>query len=233
MRKFIIGSVAAMAAALSPMQAGAVDSLGQNNDFYFDCSIVMVLSQTNMGTITVWFNNETPDFNSYMMDFYLPEGFTIEKNKRGNYIVTYNNDENTGKAFGYTTTVTDRMNEGFYRFVGLSMEKDPLETGDDWFFRFNIIAPEGWADKHELSPASVRKIEIASGYTVQTAKTHYMPDIDFEIGPQSILTGVENISVETPATDAEEVIYNLQGLRVERPLAPGIYIINGKKELVR
>ena len=219
--------------ALSPMQTKAVDSLGQNNDFYFDGDIVMVLPETNTGTITMWFNNETPDFNAFIMDFYLPEGFTIEQNKRGNYIVSYNNDEDTGKAFGYTTTVTDRMNEGFYRFVGLSMEKDPLETGNDWFFRFNIVPPEGWADKQEFSPASVRRIEIASGYTAQTAKTHYMPDINFKIAPQSILTGIENISVETPATDGEEVIYNLQGMRVERPLAPGIYVINGKKELVR
>ena len=41
-----------------------------------------------------------------------------------------------------------------------------------------------------------------------------------------VISSVENISVDTPATDA---IYDIYGRPVTNPSAPGIYIINGKK----
>ena len=42
-------------------------------------------------------------------------------------------------------------------------------------------------------------------------------------------TGVENVEVE----NASNVIYDLTGRRVEEIAAPGIYIVNGKKVLVK
>lgn len=39
--------------------------------------------------------------------------------------------------------------------------------------------------------------------------------------------------VEAQATSAENVIYNMQGVRVQSATAPGLYIINGKKVLVK
>ncbi len=43
------------------------------------------------------------------------------------------------------------------------------------------------------------------------------------------ITGVEEIVV---GNNGEQVIYNMQGARVQN-LVPGIYIINGKKVLVK
>ena len=43
-------------------------------------------------------------------------------------------------------------------------------------------------------------------------------------------TGIEVVE----AADADnDVIYNMQGVRVARPTAPGIYIVNGKKVVVK
>ena len=42
-------------------------------------------------------------------------------------------------------------------------------------------------------------------------------------------TGVENVEVE----DTVKTIYDLTGRRVEEITAPGIYIVNGKKVLVK
>ena len=43
--------------------------------------------------------------------------------------------------------------------------------------------------------------------------------------------GIEDV---TANTNKEEVIYNLNGRRItKKPLAPGIYIINGKKTIIR
>ena len=44
-------------------------------------------------------------------------------------------------------------------------------------------------------------------------------------------TGIEDV---TANTNKEEVIYDLNGRRItKKPLAPGIYIINGKKTIIR
>ena len=42
-------------------------------------------------------------------------------------------------------------------------------------------------------------------------------------------TGIENVEVE----NASNVVYDLTGRRVEAITAPGIYIVNGKKVLVK
>ncbi len=42
-------------------------------------------------------------------------------------------------------------------------------------------------------------------------------------------SGIEDILV---GTDEEPVIYNLNGVRVYNP-APGVYIVNGKKTLIK
>lgn len=227
--KKIITSLA-MALALSNFTAMAVDSQGANNDFYVKPDVIAVDPTTNMGTLTVWFNNETDNFNSFMMDFYLPEGFTVEKNNRGAFKITFNNDDYNGKVYDHTMSVTPRE-EGFYRFIGFSMSQTWVATGDDWFFRFNIVAPEGYSSQTTLSEGYVRKIEISSGNTPETSKTHYMPDITFKVGPESIVSGVEEVGIDNNGEidySAPYEVYNLSGAQVATStenLNPGIYII--------
>lgn len=49
---------------------------------------------------------------------------------------------------------------------------------------------------------------------------------------EDITSGIENI-VADEEKNGPDVIYNLQGIRVDRISAPGLYIVNGKKVLVR
>lgn len=56
-----------------------------------------------------------------------------------------------------------------------------------------------------------------------------------DLKPQLIVeytlsSGIEN--VETEATDAEQKIYTISGVRVSKVTAPGIYIVNGKKMVI-
>ena len=44
-------------------------------------------------------------------------------------------------------------------------------------------------------------------------------------------SGIENV---TAGANNEEIVYDLNGRRItKKPLAPGIYIINGKKTLIK
>ncbi len=54
-------------------------------------------------------------------------------------------------------------------------------------------------------------------------------ETDLEFG-QKITTGVEEIRSES--LEAPTVWYNLQGIRIAKPTAPGLYIKNGKKVLI-
>ena len=51
---------------------------------------------------------------------------------------------------------------------------------------------------------------------------------EMPVPPQT--SGVENVSVFTPAVNA---IYTIGGVKVEKPAAPGIYVVNGKKMIVQ
>ena len=42
--------------------------------------------------------------------------------------------------------------------------------------------------------------------------------------------GIEDI---TPDHEGPDVIYNLQGIRLDRVTTPGLYIVNGKKVMMR
>ena len=45
-----------------------------------------------------------------------------------------------------------------------------------------------------------------------------------------LITGVEDITI---SNNGEPVIYNISGIRVKDLTVPGVYIINGKKVLVK
>ena len=46
-------------------------------------------------------------------------------------------------------------------------------------------------------------------------------------------TGIEDIDATTVQRPADNRIFNIQGIEVERATAPGLYIRNGKKFIVR
>ena len=50
---------------------------------------------------------------------------------------------------------------------------------------------------------------------------------------KSSLTGIDEIVVEPSARPEDNRIFNLQGIEVSNPTAPGLYIRNGKKFIVR
>lgn len=55
-------------------------------------------------------------------------------------------------------------------------------------------------------------------------------DMEVEFTTGSALDGVATVGAEL---NGEEVIYNLQGVRVAKAATPGIYIVNGKKTVIR
>ena len=63
--------------------------------------------------------------------------------------------------------------------------------------------------------------------------TYYGPDATVKDANDSIITGIDNITDDADNAPADNRIFNLQGIEVANPTAPGIYIRNGRKFVVR
>lgn len=53
------------------------------------------------------------------------------------------------------------------------------------------------------------------------------------IQPEKVITGVEDISISPDDAPTEHIIFNINGVRCSEPLAPGFYIIDGRKVIIR
>lgn len=213
--KNLIVAIMAVVALCNAIPANANDP----EDYMYVNDVI--LDNTGVGTVTVYLKTNVEEYNSFMMDLYLPEGFTIVKNRAGKYAFTWNNDEETGSVVDHTMNSADK--DGYIRLLGASLSASYILPGDNWIFSFKVQAPD---DFKTIAEASFKKIEFAEG----EKQVHYFDDVNFTIRPK-ILTGVEDVTYDADGED--EFIYNLQGIRVNKPLAPGIYIINGKKQLVK
>ncbi len=60
-----------------------------------------------------------------------------------------------------------------------------------------------------------------------TANDKSVKIYSLKVNPTDVLTGIEDITID--GESAEDVIYDINGRRCKEPLAPGFYIINGKK----
>lgn len=229
----------ATAAALCLGLAGsayAQDSQGKNNRFYLQPETVTINPETNMGEVCVWLDNETDNFNSFFMAISLPEGFTIETNSKGKVKSTINNDEDEGKAPEYV--IAWGNGTAPYTVLGYSPDEYPVETGNDWLFKFNIIAPEGFAADTRAVTSTVQgtisRIEISTmdrldenGDIAEDGVTHYMPDIEFSIQPESMDTSVGEVEGAAPDAPA----YDVLGRRVDARTYRGVVIRGGRKTI--
>lgn len=87
------------------------------------------------------------------------------------------------------------------------------------FFLYNPYT-DNWdlQDTSGVVPTNQAYLRLAN--TIPTVFTPYH---------NGVISGVENISIDAPASDA---IYDIYGRPVANPSAPGIYIINGKKVII-
>ena len=107
---------------------------------------------------------------------------------------------------------------------------NPNEKGKIYYKR----APWDFSNSNEEYTEYTEPIEISESCTIwaYVKDGHYASEYTMfkykyeDPGP----TGIEVVEATAAHND---VIYNMQGVRVARPTAPGIYIVNGKKVVVK
>ncbi|MCH5219397.1 MAG: hypothetical protein J1F20_02415 [Muribaculaceae bacterium] len=228
MKKTILLALPLMALSALSMSGKELDSEGKANYLYIDNGgsdpTCVLMGSDNRGTVTVYMDNETADLNSFIMDFYLPEGFSIAKNARGVYMVTFNNGDDT-KTYNHAATVGN--NNGYYRIVGTSTSGATILTGDDWLMTVTLEA-DATVARDKVYTVEVKDIEFAS--QSNTVNPHYFPDMEFTI-KFDVTDSVNDIT--TVKDDETKEIYDLQGRKLKEISQPGLYIVSGEKVYVK
>lgn len=214
MKRILFGALAAIAMWCSQ------PAMANEPDDYMYIPEDVVLDDQGQAKVYVWLKTNVTEYNTFAMNVYLPEGFSIVKNSRGKYVFTWNNEDFDEVTYSHSMSYADH--EGYISILGASLSNDYIMPGDNWLFYFTIQAPEGF---NTYAVGSFKDIEFAEG----TIRAHYFDDVDYIIRTADV-AGIENVMVDG---NGEEVIYNLQGIRVHAPLTPGYYIVNGQKRLVK
>ncbi|MDE6464517.1 MAG: hypothetical protein K2L16_07795 [Muribaculaceae bacterium] len=218
--------------ALCPLFAVAADGDTDKPDYLYVPEVL--LDSEGKGTVKVYLNTYVEEYNTFRLDIYLPEGFAISKDRRGNYAFKFNTEDDV--VYDHTMASADNVdaeNRPYVRILGTSMTSTFIMPGDNLLFSFNITAPEGYS---ETEDGEMKNLEFAEGVEVETAHDHFLPDVSFAIIPDPS-TGVENVGVEEGAV----TVFSLQGVELLRDapasslrsLPAGLYIINGAKKLIR
>ena len=80
-------------------------------------------------------------------------------------------------------------------------------------------------------PAGVT--QLLWGIGVPDVKTTYYDDIRLTYLSDTAATGIGDIHTVTAPSSQNDAWYTLQGVRVARPTAPGVYIRGGRKYVIR
>lgn len=176
----------------------------------------IVINDKGEAEVYVWLKTNVIEYNTIVMNLFLPEGFTILKNNNGKYIFNWNTEE-----VAPSHIMSYANNDEYIRLLGCSISNDYLLPGNHWLFNFTIQVP---ADFDSCATVSLRDIEFSEG----TVRNHYFDNVDFVIR-KDFEAEIEDNFV---GSNGEDVIYNLQGIRVYTPLTTGYYIINGQKHFV-
>lgn len=234
MKRLIIFSILALAfgGQLMAQDSREKDSYDEDNNLYVMPNTVYIDSNTLQGSMEVWLDNVTPNFNTYMMDIYLPEGFSIPKKEDSD---EFDIRINTDKTPAHTVRIS-QGSTGAYRIIGFSLMGTPIVTGDGLLFTVTIQAPDSFDIDFGGVDGSIENINIAAGTSGEPA--HYFPDVTFPI-EYSTETGVDTLEQDLTIYPVD--IFTLQGVCIKTKasqsdidaLSQGVYIIGGKKVIIK
>ena len=192
------------------------------------------------------------DAGTYVFTVYYDEGYVTAEMIEGG-----NGDDNTPVAPGPETSVP--APEQLYLIGGITgwdpsngMEMELVEEGvfaltnveftGDLYFSFtaelgdwetvnaNRVGPAADGDVFSPTEANPFKWGVENAWQFEEAGTYDLyVNFNSMKAACSLSAGVESLKA---SSNGEDVIYNLQGVRVANP-TKGLYIINGKKVLVR
>ena len=190
------------------------------------------------------FNGEFTAAGEYELN--IPEGFIVGA-EDANYINAAIEAVITIKATPLAVTNVTVGEDVMEGFTVVATTEDVIKVNFDGMFYYNgdptIVDAEGndalavfeFGNDYETGTSYFFKGMKAGVYTITLAKASFMEMMSYKAPAEDIVLTVQITipdSIDNINADAELVIYDLSGRRVTE-MTKGIYIVNGKKVLVK
>jgi len=205
MKKIFFAAVALL------MSAGAM-AQGTVKFFIDDFSI----AQGEKKTISVNLTNPDNKFTGFQFNLTLPEGITVDLNKKGKPNVSLNEDRIEDQ------TVSSSLNNGVYTVLSFSMTSSDLYDTEGALVYLPVTAAADAAKGSAEGSLTNVKLSPKSGTSVTFDKVPFKVTIGDATAIEYVKAGAD---VNAPA-------YNLAGQKVNKNYK-GVVIQNGKKIAVK
>jgi len=211
MKKFIITTVSSVLFVLSGMAQAA-------DKFYVEN---FSINAGESKTVSVNMDNASKSYCSFQFDIYLPNGMTIALNKKGKPDVKLNED----RIEDHTLSV-EQVEDSHYRFVCVTLSNSNFYENSGAILNLTVTAASDMANG--VYDGSLKNIVLVPSDGVKTT----IDESAFSVTLGS--TGINQVLLDSVAD-----VYDLQGNKVRsnatdlNGLPNGVFIINGKKVVVR
>lgn len=167
--------------------------------------------------VEILLDNPDAEYRDLQFDLFLPEGITVVQDEDEEFLV------DTGSRCTKKHTIGFSYTDGHYVCMLYSTAKNPL-TGNS-----------GDILKLTLKAAENTKTGVLTGYfrNVSLSKTDATGPTYNEFPFSVKVIEPNDIKIVNAEDLKDQVVYDLQGNRVEHITKSGIYIVNGKKILVK
>lgn len=193
----------------------------QSDIFNFSADTVYI-DESGKGDLKVNLNNESEFCHAFQMDISLPVDFNISLTPDNAFDVKYADRLST---FNNLTNYQTAKN--VYSLASVHNERAGISAGEGTLFSVAIIASESVDDG--IYDAKIQNVHLAS----MDDKSIVSDDIAFVIVVNRTPTGINNVLAKT----IKQKVYTISGIDVSdmdvKNLPRGVYILNGRKFVVR
>lgn len=166
--------------------------------------------------LSVGLVNENPNYVACQMDIVLPEGITIAKNARGKYIITLNNNEDTGRFVDHSFSANFIEESRTLKLMISSMNNEKIYDNQGELFKIKFELASGLASgKYAVD---FKNIQFStSSDAPEGAKTYYLADA------VSTLTVVNTANLDEMKANLNQLINEADSLMgaIEYTKVPG------------
>ena len=196
------------------------DYTDYSNVIYVAPATVSPVEEGSEATLSVCMNN-TAQIRGFQFDLYLPEGMTVVKTSKGKLAVSLSKGR-LAEDDEHTLAVAEQ-GDGAFRFL-CGSQYDETFTGTSGEIATVKVNVEGLAVGEfpvTLKGIKLSETDITKSYEVA------------EIVTTLTVTSSAGVSSAKSYREPSGSLYDLQGRRVAKPAASGIYINNGNKVVIK
>lgn len=172
-------------------------------------------------TITLDLVSAKEEYVAFQCDIMLPEGLTINKNKRGAFLINFNAEEERADATSHTLSAAEQE-DGTIRFLCYSTQNYTFLGTSGAIVDIPVTASSDMATGEYT--IEIRNAMIAKDGHAENGSNVDLYVCKFTVGVPS---GIESIDISSLSTR-----YNLVGQRVSNQ-AKGLLVAKGKKIVLK